>query len=152
MALSATMMTAVKERYLPEDPTVDAKALGLDNLFMSATNADASRIAAYCEITAKIPVAAATAIAKYLTASVAPAKLPNPAIIKIPISTSAGATCAEIICDLFSFHRRNSSFSFIFKPHFRCLIRPQWPVPILEALEKFSPQPTCPQELSATLN
>ena len=101
---------------------------------MSTTNADASRIAAYCEITAKIPVAADTAIAKYFTASVALAKLPNPAITKIPISTRDGAICAEIICDLFSFHNRNSSFSFTFNPHFSCLNRPQWPIHILNEL------------------
>lgn len=124
-------MIAVKDKNFPDAPTFVAKALGLDNLFMSTTNADASRIAAYCEITAKIPVAAATAIAKYFTASAASAKLPNPAIIKIPISTSAGATCAEIICDRFSFHKRNSSFSFIFKPHFSYQMRTIWPLLIL---------------------
>lgn len=90
-ALRATMMTAVKDRYLPDAPTFVANALGPDNLFMSATKADASRIAAYCEITARIPVAAATAIAKYFTESVEPSNLPKPAITKMPISTREGA-------------------------------------------------------------
>ncbi len=55
-------------------------------------SASASRIAAYWLIVARIPVAAATPIARYLAPSLAPSNAPIVARTTTAISTSAGAT------------------------------------------------------------
>jgi ATP-dependent exoDNAse (exonuclease V) beta subunit len=63
----------------------------LEILARSSTNASPSRTAAYWLMIAKIPVTAATPIAKYLAPSFADVNLSNPANTKIAINTREGA-------------------------------------------------------------
>ncbi len=64
------------------------------NLLRSIIRTSASRIAAYWEIIAKIPVAAATPIVKYFAPSVASSNIPKAATTKTPMSIRVGAICA----------------------------------------------------------
>lgn len=71
-----------------ESAILVASADGFSIFFRSVRRASASRMAAYCEIIAKIPVAAATPTARYLALSAAPSNIPNAASTKTPISNS----------------------------------------------------------------
>ena len=84
--------TAASERRLRDPAIFFVNSEELLRRFRSARSASASRIAAYWEMIAKIPVAATTTSVKYFVACEAFANLPKAANTNTPIKTRLGAT------------------------------------------------------------
>ena len=98
MAIPKPVIAEAEIDSRPRDSEIFLPNADLPDAFArSSTNASPSRTAAYWEMIAKIPVTAATPIARYLVPSVAISNLPNADVTKIPIKTNDGAIWAMII-------------------------------------------------------
>ena len=86
-------MAIAESESSPRDSAIFfERAVGSSAFFISIIRASASRTAAYWLMVARIPVAAATPMVRYLAPSDAFSNAPKAATAKTPMSTSAGVT------------------------------------------------------------